>query len=330
MEEALLGAIVAKPDELTPRLVYADWLDETGDPANADRAEFIRVQCRLDGLSAGAPERPALVAREEALLKQYAKTWAEPLRGSVRWWTYHRGFIESAVVPTEGMRDKFGELYQGLISKTPFRDLILFEQTDDFDCLLDSVELLRGLSSFSARHGFLLEGGTKLRKLFACPQLVGLRRLELEGSRNGSYLRPRVLSAILQLPTLSNLTELVLADYLTSIHPTVVRTVCRSPVLSNLKRLSIEATPFDGETMRRLLRARFARKLEVLELRRCRLDPEACAELVKADALPSLRRLMLGGADADTDALIARYGSTAVDTVQEEYERPWYYDWHSK
>lgn len=43
--DLLLKAIVAEPDEDTPRLIYADWLDETGtDPA---RAEFIRVQCRL-------------------------------------------------------------------------------------------------------------------------------------------------------------------------------------------------------------------------------------------------------------------------------------------
>ena len=41
-ETALLAAIVAFPDEDTPRLVYADWLQEDGQP---DRAEFIRVQC---------------------------------------------------------------------------------------------------------------------------------------------------------------------------------------------------------------------------------------------------------------------------------------------
>ena len=42
--EALLAAICANPDDDTPRLVYADWLQENGDP---DRAEFIRLECRL-------------------------------------------------------------------------------------------------------------------------------------------------------------------------------------------------------------------------------------------------------------------------------------------
>jgi uncharacterized protein (TIGR02996 family) len=41
---ALLAAILAHPDEDTPRLVYADWLQEHGD---AERAEFIRLQCEL-------------------------------------------------------------------------------------------------------------------------------------------------------------------------------------------------------------------------------------------------------------------------------------------
>lgn len=41
-EPALLAAIRAHPDEDTPRLIYADWLDENGQP---ERAEFIRLQC---------------------------------------------------------------------------------------------------------------------------------------------------------------------------------------------------------------------------------------------------------------------------------------------
>jgi len=42
--DAFLQAIRDSPDDDTPRLVFADWLTENGD---ADRAEFIRVQCEL-------------------------------------------------------------------------------------------------------------------------------------------------------------------------------------------------------------------------------------------------------------------------------------------
>jgi uncharacterized protein (TIGR02996 family) len=46
--EALLLAIAANPAEDTPRLVYADWLDEYGDGEVARaRAEFIRTQIAL-------------------------------------------------------------------------------------------------------------------------------------------------------------------------------------------------------------------------------------------------------------------------------------------
>jgi uncharacterized protein (TIGR02996 family) len=43
-QRALLRAIHDEPDDDAPRLVYADWLEEHGDP---DRAQFIRIQCRI-------------------------------------------------------------------------------------------------------------------------------------------------------------------------------------------------------------------------------------------------------------------------------------------
>ncbi len=42
--DALLRAILVQPDEDTPRLVYADWLQENGEP---ERAEYIRLQVQL-------------------------------------------------------------------------------------------------------------------------------------------------------------------------------------------------------------------------------------------------------------------------------------------
>jgi uncharacterized protein (TIGR02996 family) len=42
-DTAFLARIIAAPADNRPRLVYADWLEEHGDP----RGEFIRVQCEL-------------------------------------------------------------------------------------------------------------------------------------------------------------------------------------------------------------------------------------------------------------------------------------------
>jgi uncharacterized protein (TIGR02996 family) len=59
-EPALLKAIIAHPDEDTPRLAYADWLDEHGAPL---RADFIRTQCRLASCTAADPDYPDLLER---------------------------------------------------------------------------------------------------------------------------------------------------------------------------------------------------------------------------------------------------------------------------
>lgn len=54
-ERAMLAAVCADPGDDTVRLAYADWLDERGQPGDADRAEFIRVQVELARLGGCDP-----------------------------------------------------------------------------------------------------------------------------------------------------------------------------------------------------------------------------------------------------------------------------------
>jgi uncharacterized protein (TIGR02996 family) len=61
--DALLRAICENPDDDAPRLIYADWLDEHGDPR---QAEFIRVQIEL-AHEATADRADALRNREGEL-----------------------------------------------------------------------------------------------------------------------------------------------------------------------------------------------------------------------------------------------------------------------
>ena len=63
-EHALLAAVVAHPDDDTPRLVYADWLQEHDQP---ERAEYIRLSIQLANLRYGEPD---FEARERQLLDQ--------------------------------------------------------------------------------------------------------------------------------------------------------------------------------------------------------------------------------------------------------------------
>jgi uncharacterized protein (TIGR02996 family) len=51
--DALLRAILCEPTDDTVRLVYADWLDENGEP---ERAEFVRVQVELAKLDCSEPD----------------------------------------------------------------------------------------------------------------------------------------------------------------------------------------------------------------------------------------------------------------------------------
>jgi uncharacterized protein (TIGR02996 family) len=44
IESAFIADIAANPDDDTPRLIYADWLEEHGQP---QRAEFIRVEVEM-------------------------------------------------------------------------------------------------------------------------------------------------------------------------------------------------------------------------------------------------------------------------------------------
>src|SRR5262245_9446403 len=95
LEDGFLRAIVADPGDDTPRLVYADWLDEHGQP---DRAEFIRTQVELARGIAEAARRESLRRRERELLLAHEREWLGPLRAVVGRATFVRGFVERVTV----------------------------------------------------------------------------------------------------------------------------------------------------------------------------------------------------------------------------------------
>src|SRR4051794_27836662 len=97
-EAALLAAIAAHPDEDTPRLMYADWLDEHG---RSDRAEFIRLQC-----DPGAGE--TAVERAEELEDRNRAKWLAglPQFPGARW-EFRRGFPEYLDAPAWLFLDRY-------------------------------------------------------------------------------------------------------------------------------------------------------------------------------------------------------------------------------
>jgi uncharacterized protein (TIGR02996 family) len=74
----LLAAIASAPDDDLPRLVYADWLDEHGDP---DRAEFIRLQIHTARVGPLDPTWAPAKLREYDLFKANEAKWRTPTAG---------------------------------------------------------------------------------------------------------------------------------------------------------------------------------------------------------------------------------------------------------
>jgi type VI secretion system protein ImpC len=88
LSEGFLQAIWERPDDDAPRLAYADWLAERGDP----QAEFIRIQIDLTRGDRDRHQELGLRRRERELLERFGAAWVEPvLRQGLRPW-FRRGF----------------------------------------------------------------------------------------------------------------------------------------------------------------------------------------------------------------------------------------------
>src|SRR5262245_42555954 len=88
--EPFYAGVLTDPFADAPRLVFADWLDERGDPR---RAEFVRTQIALARLPFGDPARAPLHARAEELRAAHGDDWlAELPEKWRRWFHFERGF----------------------------------------------------------------------------------------------------------------------------------------------------------------------------------------------------------------------------------------------
>jgi uncharacterized protein (TIGR02996 family) len=80
--QAMLEAIYREPDRDEPRLVYADWLSERGDP----RGEFITLQLREDDKAQ---------KRANALLREHQEQWLGALAPVITHVNFGRGFLDN-------------------------------------------------------------------------------------------------------------------------------------------------------------------------------------------------------------------------------------------
>ncbi len=91
---AFFRDIKEHPDDDTPRLVFADWLQEHGDATAAARGEFLRLSVLRHRLAPDDPSYELLKRREGELFRQYGWAWLGPLADAARAWTFERGMVQ--------------------------------------------------------------------------------------------------------------------------------------------------------------------------------------------------------------------------------------------
>ena len=171
--EAFLQRIRAFPDDDAPRLIFADWLDERGEP----RGAFIRVQlalARLDDEPAGQIDRQATRARlmeiEQNLLEEHRQEWIAPFRGIGSGHKFRRGFVEEVNVSAKDLIRRAHELFD----TGPIRHIWLLDVGSNLAAALQCHYLSRlNALTVHAQH----TGEALARAVARSPYLTGLKLL---------------------------------------------------------------------------------------------------------------------------------------------------------
>jgi uncharacterized protein (TIGR02996 family) len=147
-EKGLLAAIWEHPHDDTPRLVYADWLQENGQP---ERAEFIRVQCERARTDEDDPGHGRLVEREAKLLETHRELWFAPLPPAVRIsGPFERGF-PYPLLGRELSTIQLDKVSKRQLQATPLWDVGVRAGNSDRIVPLSSVANLRRIGKLTLR-----------------------------------------------------------------------------------------------------------------------------------------------------------------------------------
>jgi len=227
--EPFLQRIRAFPDDDSPRLIFADWLDEHGG-RESDRAAFIRIQVALASLPADDPRRPGLLVAERDLLDAYRAEWEAPVRGLGTGPVFRRGFVEEVKVAAKQFLRRADELF----AAGPIRHIHLLDVGQSLDAVMESPFLGR----LTALTVFAQYGGDALARAVArCPHLAGLRHLNLGRNR----LEDDAASHLAGSTLLTNLVELDLAE--NDLSESGGRSLAASLAFGELRRLELRHNP---------------------------------------------------------------------------------------
>jgi uncharacterized protein (TIGR02996 family) len=219
----LLRAILDAPDDDAARLVYADWLEERGDP----RAEFIRLQCAAAQMADDDPRLPALQERERQLLAEHAQEWCDPLGLEPRQCRFRRGFVEAVEVHA----DRFLERPEAPFENAPVHRIHFLYATERIRDLARCPSLVRLTALDLSGNAAVCD--PEVVALAASPHLSGLTSLDLSSCSMG---QPGVES-LANAGALRRLRRLRLAGC--SIRRAGLEAILRSAVLGNVTELDV-------------------------------------------------------------------------------------------
>jgi uncharacterized protein (TIGR02996 family) len=264
--KALFQAILDEPDDDAPRLVYADWLEENGQP---ERAEFIRVQIELVKPPAGGRRRARLKAREEELLKKRGDEWLKPLLPFTcdiysDPCEFRRGFVERMDLESESFVEHAAEIFR----LTPLR-VGRFPDQEDY------------------------------KELAACPYLARFRELDFTMSGLSDNFAPHVL---ITSNYLKDLEVLRLCGYDDNCHLDVpgLEALSRARYLTRLRELDLSNNWFGDEGVEALARTRRLPALEHLSLEGVGMTDRGVLALAASPLASRLQQLDLAANDIGT------------------------------
>jgi uncharacterized protein (TIGR02996 family) len=251
---AFLREIKEHPDDDTPRLVFADWLQEYGTPDEADRGELLRLQVLRHQLPEDDPRHDPLGRREMELQRRNLDAWVGPLVDHFVW-DFVRGFLHltaragrllSPEVMTLAVPEICNWMESLKVEDLRRRQAVRLVASPFLSCVhtLD-------LSDNGLRHG-------DLTALVRSPRVAHLRSLLLGGNCLGATSARTLANS----PCLAGLTTLGLDG--NHLRDEGAFDLADSPYLGNLTRLCVAGNRI-GEEGRDALRKRFGDRVRLTD-----------------------------------------------------------------
>lgn len=278
----LYRAVLAAPDDDAPRLAYADWFADNGHP---ERAEYIRLSCRIAQLPLIDPEVSRLQPDAEVLLWGHRRAWLSPRadHSPDYHWNFLRGFPEQVFFASfKALQESGDEVFRFHVHRLGFSAFRSARR-------LAAWPRLRQVRQLNLLSATLQEAD--VRALAESPFLEQLTWLTLGFRTFGPGEVEALASA--NWPNLRSLDLGERRHSAGTLGPAAARFLARSPLLTPVTQLGLRACGIGDEGLRELARSPHLRELTTMSIGNNQITAEGLAAVVEQRAWPRLRVLDL-------------------------------------